>query len=229
MRSAAGDERKTLRLSIDEQGPNAFNRLRKFERSLKEETLTRSFYERNTLTVAEDLLGKKLVRQLGSLKLTGWIVETEAYRGSDDPASHAYRGMTKRNAVMFKGPGLAYIYIAFGVNYCLNVTTERVGKAGAVLIRAIEPVDGIDSMIENRPSSQGNLVSLTSGPGKLCQAMKISTALNGTDLPDDGELTIHTSDWRPLEIEATRRIGISKATRRLWRYHIKGNRFVSRA
>jgi len=194
-----------------------------------QEVLARSFYERNTLTVAQDLLGKKLVRRLGGLKLTGWIVETEAYRGSDDPASHAYRGMTRRNAVMFRGPGLAYVYIAFGVNYCLNVTTERVGKAGAVLIRAIEPVDGIDSMIENRPNSRGNLVSLTSGPGKLCQAMKITTALNGAGLLHDGELSIHASDWHPREIEATRRIGISKATRRLWRYHVKGNRFVSRA
>jgi DNA-3-methyladenine glycosylase len=196
---------------------------------LKEETLTRSFYERNTLIVAQDLLGKKLVRRLGGLKLTGWIVETEAYRGSDDPASHAFRGMTKRNAVMFRGPGIAYVYIAFGVNYCLNVTTERVGNAGAVLIRAIEPVDGIDSMIENRPNSRGNIVSLTSGPGKLCQAMNITTELNGADLLDDGELSIRSSDWHPRGIEATRRIGISRATRRLWRYHIKGNKFVSRA
>jgi len=195
-----------------------------------EEILTRSFYERNTLTVAQDLLGKTLVRRLAGLKLTGRIVETEAYLGAEDPASHAYRGMTKRNAVMFGVAGVVYVYIAFGLNYCLNVTTERVGKAGAVLIRAIEPVDGIDLMIENRPNSRGNLISLTSGPGKLCQAMKITTELNGVDLVSDGELSIRASNADPrVKIEATPRIGISRASRRLWRYHIKGNRFVSRA
>lgn len=208
--------------------PNVFGGRKNFEGSLTNEVLPRSFYERNTLTVAQELLGKILVRRLDGLKMTGRIVETEAYRGADDPASHAYRGLTDRNAVMFGPVGVAYVFIVFGLNNCLNVTTE-VGKAGAVLIRAIQPVDGVDSMIENRPFARGNIVSLTSGPGKLCQAMKITRDLNGTDFVADGALSIHDSDDHlPIEIEATRRIGITKATRRLWRYHVKGNRFVSR-
>jgi DNA-3-methyladenine glycosylase len=195
---------------------------------LKDDVLPRSFYERNTITVAQELLGKVLVRRLEGLKMTGRIVETEAYRGSNDPASHAYRGRTGRNAVMFGPVGVAYVFIAYGLNNCLNVTTE-VGKAGAVLIRAIQPVDGVDSMMENRPLVRGNIVSLTSGPGKLCQAMKITKDLNGTDFVADGALSIHDPDDHiPIEMEATRRIGITRATRRLWRYHIKGNRFVSR-
>jgi DNA-3-methyladenine glycosylase len=206
-----------------------FGGRRNFECSLTNEVLPRSFYERNTLTVAQELLGKILVRQVDGLKLTGRIVETEAYRGADDPASHAYRGMTKRNMVMFGNAGIAYVYIAFGLNYCLNATTEQVGTASAVLIRAIEPVGGIDSMIENRPHAGRNLVSLTNGPGKLCQAMKITRELNGTDFIDDGVLSIHNYESRvPIEIKATPRVGITRASRRLWRYYVKGNRFVSR-
>lgn len=195
---------------------------------LTKEVLPRRFYERSTLVVAQELLGKILVRRLEGIRLTGRIVETEAYGGSDDPASHAYRGLTKRNEVMFGLAGFAYVYISYGVNHCLNVTTERVGKAGAVLIRALEPIEGIDSMIDNRPNARGNLVSLTNGPGKLCQAMRITRKLNGTDFLEDGALSIHDSD-RPIPamIEATRRIGISRASRRLWSYHIKDNRFVS--
>ena len=188
------------------------------------------FYQRNTLAVAQELLGKVLIRRLEGVRLTGRIVETEAYRGSDDPASHAYRGPTKRNAVMFGLAGFAYVYISYGVNQCLNVTTERVGKAGAVLIRALEPIEGIDSMMDNRPNARGNLMSLTNGPGKLCQAMKITRKLNGTDFLEDGALSIHDSDPSiSTMIEATRRIGISRASRRMWRYYIKGNRFVSRS
>jgi len=195
---------------------------------MADEVLPRRFYERSTLVVAQELLGKILVRRLEGIRLTGRIVETEAYGGSDDPASHAYRGRTERNAVMFGLAGFAYVYISYGVNHCLNVTAERVGKAGAVLIRALEPIEGIDSMIDNRPNARGKLVSLTNGPGKLCQAMKITRKLNGTDFLEDGALSIYDSESSmPAMIEATRRIGISRASRRLWRYHIKDNRFVS--
>jgi DNA-3-methyladenine glycosylase len=196
---------------------------------LTNKVLPRSFYERNTLTVAQDLLGKILVRRVDGLTLTGRIVETEAYRGADDPASHAYRGRTKRNAVMFGDAGVAYIYMAYGLNFCLNATTERVGKAGAVLIRAIEPLHGFETMLKNRPAAIRQITSLTNGPGKLCQAMRIARDLNGVDLTLNNVLTICEGNNRvTLRLEATGRVGVRKAFRRRWRYFAKDNQFVSR-
>lgn len=196
---------------------------------MRNKVLPRSFYERNTLTVAQDLLGKILVRRVDALTLTGRIVETEAYRGADDPASHAYRGRTKRNAVMFGDAGVAYIYLVYGLNFCLNTTTERVGKAGAVLIRAIEPLHGLETMLKNRPAAIRQITSLTNGPGKLCQAMRITQDLNGIDLTVNSELTICEGDSRvPFSLKATSRVGVRKAFRRRWRYFANDNQFVSR-
>jgi DNA-3-methyladenine glycosylase len=142
-----------------------------------EKRFDRSFFERFTPDVAKELLGTLLVRRVGRRMLSVRIVEAEAYRGEDDPASHAYKGLTKRTAVMFGEGGHAYVYLSYGANRCLNVTTERKGTPGAVLIRAVEPLDGIDLMKRRRGVTE--LTELTSGPGKLTRAMNIDLALNG--------------------------------------------------
>ncbi|RLI06143.1 DNA-3-methyladenine glycosylase [Candidatus Bathyarchaeota archaeon] len=190
------------------------------------EVLPRSFYSRDTLTVAKELLGKYLVRQVGRKMVVGKIVEVEAYGGSDDPASHAYRGITPRNKLMFGEAGHAYIYFTYGNHYCLNVTTEKEGKPGAVLIRAIEPVKGIDLMKKHRKTS---LENLTNGPGKLTQALKITKKQNGLDLTKKGELFIcFPQNKEKIEIVSSRRIGIKVGTEKLWRFYIKNNPFVSK-
>ena len=163
--------------------------------------------------------------------MRGRIVETEAYRGKDDPASHAYRGATARNRVMFGHGGLAYVYYVYGFHHCLNATTELPGKAGAVLIRAVEPLEGFDHMLrDSAHSSQSRLNGVTNVPGKLTRAMNISLKLNGADLTRRGPLYICESP--PLErflIGSSGRIGVKRAYRRLWRFFIMGNGFVSQA
>src|SRR5437660_1070396 len=163
--------------------------------------LPRSFYLRPTLTVAKDLLGKNLFRRIGNRFLIGKIVEVEAYLGELDPASHAYRGMTPRNEVMFRAGGHLYVYFTYGMHFCCNVVTEQKGKGRAVLLRAVEPVEGIDLMVRNREwtgigksqtaghfrdPQKGNQraipPNLTNGPAKLCQAFGIARNQNGTDL-----------------------------------------------
>jgi DNA-3-methyladenine glycosylase len=172
-----------------------------------------SFYGRNTRVVARALLGKYIIRKVGARKLIGRIVETEAYF-QDDPASHAFRGRTERNSPMFEHPGLAYVYFVYGNHYCLNAVTEKAGKAGAVLIRAIEPVSGI-----RRP---------TNGPGKLTKALKIGKKLNRADLTK-GDLIIAKGKAERYNIVAAKRIGISKASNKLLRFYIKGNKYVSKS
>ena len=186
--------------------------------------LGRDFYERWAVDVARDLLGKLLVRRIDGRILVGRIVEVEAYRGSDDPASHAYRGKTERNKIMFDRGGLAYIYLAYGIHRLLNVTAEPLGKPAAVLIRALEPIDGIEVMMRFRGTS--DLSALTSGPGKLTEALKIGLELNGLDLTTSDELFIADDGFRGFEVGSSPRIGVKD--RRKWRFYIKGNRFVSR-
>jgi DNA-3-methyladenine glycosylase len=191
--------------------------------------LPRNFYERNTVAVAKDLLGKTVVRLVGDAVLAGRIVETEAYTGSDDAASHAFRGKTPRNAVMFSRGGLAYVYFIYGSSFCLNATSERDGKPGAVLIRALEPLSGLREMCLNRNLPRDSVRNLANGPGKLCQAMKITRNLNGIDLTQSEELMISwPQNQREFEIEASSRIGIARARRRKWRFFIRRNPFVSR-
>ena len=186
--------------------------------------LGRDFYERWAVDVAKDLLGKLLVRRIDGRALVGRIVEVEAYRGSDDPASHAYRGKTERNKIMFDRGGLAYIYLAYGIHRLLNVTAEPLGKPAAVLIRALEPIDGIEVMMRFRGTS--DLSALMSGPGKLTEALKIGLELNGLDLTTSDELFIADDGFRGFEVGSSPRIGVKD--RRKWRFYIKGNRFVSR-
>ena len=193
--------------------------------------LPRAFYERDTLVVARELLGKALVRRLDGRTLVGRIVETEAYKGRQDPASHAYRGKTARNAPMFSHGGISYLFLAYGSSFCLNASTEAIGVPGAVLIRAVEPLLGIQWMRSNRTLSSDRLEHLTNGPGKLCQAMRITGELNGIDLTQDGPLSICRLDGgspSPFETKATSRVGLTKAYRRRWRFYIEGNKFVSR-
>ena len=189
--------------------------------------LNRDFYERKTVTVAKELLSKLLVRVINNKLLVGKIVEVEAYGGNDDPASHAYRGLTKRNAVMFGKPGLAYVYKIYGMYYCLNVVTEKESIPGAVLIRALEPIKGIDEMMKNRRTK--NLIDLTNGPAKLTKAMNIDMKFYGWDLTIGKKLFIakDKSLSQDLEIVATSRVGIKVGLDKKWRFYIKGNRFVS--
>ena len=188
---------------------------------------TGSFYMRPTDVVARDLVGKKLVRTINNSRLAGIIVETEAYGYSNDAASHARMGITGRNAVMFGDVGRAYVYFTYGNHFCINVSARsRNVEAGAVLIRGIEPVEGIDVMRQFRPVE--NVFSLTSGPGKLTQALSINSLLNGVDMTDpQSELHIE-SGTRPRRIIATPRIGITKAAEKSWRFIDPSSPFVSR-
>ena len=186
--------------------------------------LPRSFYRRSTIRVAQDLLGKNLVRVAGSYIMAGRIVETEAYFG-DDPASHSYRGPTPRSQPMFEEVGHAYVYFVYGNHYCFNVVTEKIGRAGAVLIRALEPISGIDRMTLNRKGIKDKGIS--NGPGKLCQAMGIDKKFNRVDLTGR-ILFITDGDKSRFKIVRTTRIGISEAKDKAYRFYIKDNEFVSK-
>jgi DNA-3-methyladenine glycosylase len=189
------------------------------------------FYQRPTEVVARDLIGKKLVRIIRDnrrqVRLAGIIVETEAYGGNDDPASHAYTRTTARNKVMFGDVGRAYVYFTYGNHFCLNISARRSNvAAGAILIRSIEPIEGIDLMRQFRRVD--DVFSLTSGPGKLTQALKITSMLNGIDMTNsESELYIEFGK-RPRHIVATPRIGITRAIDREWRFVNPSNPYVSR-
>ncbi len=179
----------------------------------------------DTVRIARDLLGKILVRPYAGEWLAGMIVETEAYLGERDPASHAYRGRTPRTELMYGPPGFSYVYLIYGMYYCLNFVTEPAGKAAAVLIRALEPVAGLSTMQRLRRTNR--VEQLTSGPGKLCQAMAIDFRLNGVDLTGDQLFVVEGEYFTDDQIIQTTRIGIRSATDKPWRFYIKGNPFVS--
>jgi DNA-3-methyladenine glycosylase len=200
--------------------------------------LPRSFYLRSTFTVAKNLLGKYLVRKIKNKTLVGKIVEVEAYLGEKDPASHAYRGLTKRNEVMFKEGGHLYVYFTYGMHFCANVVTEKEGIAHAVLLRALEPIEGIDVMRENRrftrqrddwrAADKTDDKMLTNGPAKLCQAFGIGRKDNGTNLLGD---TIFLTEGETIprsSIVSTTRIGITAGQEVNWRFYFRGNQYVSR-
>lgn len=182
------------------------------------------FYSRHTAIVARGLLGKKLIRLYddGSGKpkrLSGIIYETEAYGSKNDPASHAYNGITHRNSVMFGDVGKAYVYFVYGMHHCMNVTARApTSEAGAVLIRSLLPVEGIEIMIGFYDVK--NKLNLANGPGKLTKALDINRSHNGTNLTDI-RAALHIEDGIvPKKIVSTPRIGISKATEKCWRYAI---------
>lgn len=185
------------------------------------------FYERATDVVASDLLGRLLVRKTVEGAMAARIVEVEAYFGQGDPASHACRGMTPRNTIMFGRAGKAYVYLNYGVHYLLNVVTGKEGCAGAVLLRAVEPVSGIDLMMHNRPVKKS--VDLTNGPGKLTKALKVDIHDNYTDMTNqDSGLFIARGEPGAFSITKSPRIGISAGTDMLLRFSIEGNPYVSR-
>lgn len=191
--------------------------------------LPRSFYSRPTLQVANDLLGKVLVRRFERKKLAGKIVETEAYVGPHDLACHASKGHTPRTAIMFGPPGHAYIYMIYGFYFCLNVVTEPEGYPAAVLIRAVEPLENVDLMrqLRNNPESESNIAS---GPGKLCMAMDIDKRLNGEDLLGS-TLWIEDRNLDPGQIRTSPRVGVDYAGEykdKPWRFYEDQNPHVSR-
>lgn len=185
--------------------------------------LPRAFFARGTLTVARALLGCYLAHETSEGRVAGRIVEVEAYRGPRDPASHAFR-RTPRSEVMWGAPGTAYVYVSYGTHVCLNVVTEPPRRAGAVLLRALEPVEGIARMQRRRHTR--NIRLLASGPGRLTQAMGITLAHNRADLVTG--LLYLARGPRPRAITATPRIGISVATAVRWRFVERGSLFLSR-
>jgi DNA-3-methyladenine glycosylase len=194
--------------------------------------VNRSFFDRSVHEVARDLIGCELA--VG--ETAGVIVETEAYEAAD-PACHAYIGRTARNEVLFGPPGHVYVYLSYGIHSLLNFVTEPEGSASAVLVRALEPTEGIDLMRERRgrkararaSATRLALEQLCSGPGKLTEALGVDLSLNGSDLFEPPfELADRDPAWENPEITASPRIGISKAADLPWRYCVSGSRFVSR-
>jgi DNA-3-methyladenine glycosylase len=193
--------------------------------------LSRGFYLHSPDIVGRRLLGKLITRKLDGERLTARIVEVEAYFGLDDPAAHSFAGKTERNAVLFGPPGVAYVYFIYGMYYCLNVSCEPDGQAGGVLIRALEPIAGLETMARLRKlPANAKPQLLTSGPGRLCQALDITRAAhNGIDVTRPAsELQIRDDGYRPEDIQATPRIGISKAVDRPHRFLVAENAFVSK-
>ena len=196
--------------------------------------LQRAFFEAPPERVARRLLGKVLARRSRAGWLAGRIVEVEAYLGphekTADPAAHSYRGPTPRNQVLFGPAGHAYVYFIYGMHSCMNVSCEREGRGGGVLIRALEPVQGLKQMARNRGLASGaDARELTSGPGRLCQALGITRSTdNGLDLLDpESRLQLRDDGTRAGRVIVTARIGIRHAAELPLRFAITGNRFVS--
>ncbi len=198
--------------------------------------LSRSFYNRSTLDVARDLLGKIIVHRVDGKEISGRIVETEGYIGAIDKACHCYKKITKRTEVMFGQPGHAYVYLIYGMYCCMNIVTESEGVGAAVLIRALEPLKGIEEMAVNRYKKTLNelnkrqLNNLTNGPGKLCMALNITREENKEDLTGEG-LFLLDDGFDSFEIAKGKRINIDYAQEAKdfeWRFYIKGNKYVSK-
>ncbi len=192
---------------------------------MKTKRLARNFFAQPTIQVAQKLLGKYLVLRQNGTVLSGKIVETEAYAGKDDQASHAYGRITPRNKIMYGPPGYAYIYFIYGNYYCLNFVTEKEGFPAAVLIRALEPVDGIKIMQKNRENIK--LDNLTNGPGKLCQALGIDKKFNGWDVTSQ-IFFVEDKGEKVDPIESSPRVGVKVGKDKRWRFYIKKNSFVSK-
>jgi len=183
------------------------------------------FYERDPAEVARALLGKTLVRRLGSDRLEGIIVETEAYYGEGDPASRAFKGLKSYNEVMWGEPGRLFVYNVHRY-WMLNFVAHRPGSVGGILIRALEPTAGVDRMLLNRQADK--LTDLTSGPGKLSVALAVDKSLNGVDATDEGcPVHVMHGDLEP-EAASSHRVGVTKDLPEKLRFYVKDNRFVSR-
>jgi DNA-3-methyladenine glycosylase len=186
--------------------------------------LKRTELPANTQALARFLLGKLLIRELPEGQISGRIVETEAYLVGD-AASHGFRGMTARNRSMFLEPGHAYIYLAYGTSFMLNVSSEETGIGEAVLVRALEPVEGVALMEHHRGTAR--LRDLARGPGRLAQALRIDRSLDGADLCSPGEIWLGAEGFAAGEAGASVRIGITRDADRLLRFYLRGSPFVS--
>lgn len=195
---------------------------------MENKRLTKDFFNRSTLRVAKELLGKILVRKIGRKEIRAMITETEAYRGSQDLASHASKGRTKRTEIMFGPPGHAYVYLIYGMYYCLNIVTEKENYPAAVLIRGVSlrrPVGSENHKLRKLKTVNCKLETDLNGPGKLCRFLKIDKALNGEDLIGSGKLWVEEGiKLKPQQIGRTKRIGIDYAGSykdKLWRFFVK--------
>jgi DNA-3-methyladenine glycosylase len=186
-----------------------------------------SFYRRDTTIVARDLLGMVLERKTPDGITSGRIVEVEAYLGPNDPASHAAPGLTARNVHLFGPPGIAYDYFIYGRYWCVNAVSGRKGAGTAVLIRALEPLDGVDIMRERRGDHIA-VQMLTNGPARLCLALSIDKRLSGTSLQRGGLVIREGAAFPDKAISVSPRIGITRAASWPLRYYVTGNRYVSR-
>ncbi len=192
--------------------------------------LDAQFYLQDTVAVARALLGKGLFVRLNGTELLGEIVEVEAYLGDTDPASHAFRGLNRRNGSMFENGGTSYVYLSYGINYCINVVTREKGRAEAVLLRALRPILGLPAMRANRHLAPGRPDTwIANGPGKLCQAMRIDLTFDRQQFFQESFKIIDLGlSYRNRDIAATPRIGISKARDEKLRFVIKSSPWLSR-
>ena len=198
--------------------------------------LNREFYNRDTVLVAKELLGKIIVHEINGQKVSAKIVESEAYMGVTDKAAHSYGGRrTSRVEIMYGKPGFSYVFIIYGMYYCFNTVTREEGTPQAVLIRAVEPIEGINIMAQNRfkksydELTKSQIKNLTNGPGKLCNALLIDKSLNGEDLCSN-KLYIKEGESEKFNIISSKRVGIDYAEEAkdyLWRFYIEDNKYVS--
>jgi DNA-3-methyladenine glycosylase len=190
------------------------------------------FYQKDAVSAAKALLGKILVREINGKKILVKIVDTEAYMGAEDKASHAYANKkTKRTETMFKKGGLAYIYLIYGMYYCFNIVTSEENNPHAVLIRAVEPLQGLEIIKENRQIKSKKIEELTNGPGKLSQALKIDKSFNGCDLVKSNKLYLLENKDQDIKIAASPRVNIEYAEEykdKKWRFYIKENKYTSK-
>lgn len=189
---------------------------------------TRKTLTKSTTEAAKSLLGAKLTTTLNGRRTSGMIVEVEAYCGAMDEAAHSFRGPTPRCEVMFDRPGLCYVYFTYGMHFCVNVVTREKGIGEAVLIRAIEPLEGLETMKRRRPSTK--LTDLTNGPAKLCKALAIDRSFLGEDLFTSERIRITPHrNILPKEIATSKRIGITRSTHLPLRFYVRESPFISRS
>lgn len=198
--------------------------------------LSREFYDRESIIVAKELLGKLLVHNINGENIVSKIVETEAYMGIIDKAAHSYGGKrTKRVEIMYGKAGFSYVYLIYGIYNCFNIVTNKEGIPQAILIRGVEPIEGIEFMAQSRYNkpydllNKSQLTNLTNGPGKLCKALAIDRSLNGLDMCAS-KLYVLEGDNKEVDIVSAKRVGIDYAEEAkdyLWRFYIKDNKYVS--
>ena len=190
-------------------------------------SLPREFYELPALELASKLIGCLLVSNINGEYTSGLIVETEAYLSANDPASHAARGKTPRTAIQWGPPGFAYVYLIYGMYHCMNIVSDPEGTAGCVLLRAIEPIQGIKTMQQRRPRAKTK-IQLGNGPGKLAAALGVNLQHNAMDLTQSTLFLCDYEEQRQFDICRSARIGLSEGVELPYRYYVEGNPFVSK-